>query len=575
MTIKRAFIFTFALLALLLTALAVVMRLSGEASKGLTHLEARRYESFKLADELRQSSDDLTRMARTYAATGDPVYRKYFQEILDIRNGTQPRPEDYDRAYWDLVVAKVKAPTAAGQSISLLKRMEAMHFSDQEFAILKAAQEKSDKLAAIENRAMSAMVGKYEDDRGNYTVIKPADPEMARRLLHSTAYHEAKAGIMGDINRFFDHVESRTLREVSAARAKENGYRAYAWPLGLLAIAVSVLSYWFLGRNAVNPIHDLSLHAAALSQGQYQQHVRVGGFREIGELSRTFNLMSDAILHDIEHRNLIQEELRDARNEAVKAYRKVKDDLDAAARIQQSLLPTRMPDTPGIGFSYAYAPCDELAGDTLNIFRLDDRHIGLYMLDVSGHGVQAAMLASTLSHLLIPAKTSDSVIWEANSNGGIASPATVAKSLNERFPMNPETNQYFTIHYGILDTHRLEYTFISAGHPGPMHVSNDQKQEVLHTRGAGIGILENPVFEQVNIKLAPGDRMLFFSDGILEACNENGEQFQDRQLFTCIRETAEMTIKQCMNHLINSVADWSHGEQEDDVSAMIMQIDRK
>lgn len=572
MTISRAFIITFAVLALLLTALVIVMWLSGQANKELAEVEARRYESFKLADELRQSSDDLTRMARTYAATGNTTYRDYFQEILGIRNGTRPLPEDYDRAYWDLVDVNGKVPTATGKPASLLERMRAMQFTSGEFAILKVAQEKSDQLAKLENRAMFAMSGKFEDDAGNYTVSKPADPELARQLLHSKAYHDAKAGIMGDINHFFDEVESRTQREVDVARAKENRYRAFAWPLGLLAIAVSLLSYFFLGRNAVNPIRDLSVHAAALSEGKYRQHVVERGFREIGELSNTFNHMSDAIVHDIEQRDIVQKELKATRNAAINAYAKVKEDLDAAARIQQSLLPSRMPESPGIEFTYAYVPCDELAGDTLNVFRLDDRHIGLYMIDVSGHGVQAALLASTLSHMLIPVKTADSVLWEAGSTNRIASPATMAALLNSRFPMNSETNQYFTIHYGILDTHRLEYTFISAGHPGPMYVSHDNHQEILRARGAGIGILENPVFEQKKVKLSPGERLIFFSDGILEARNETGEEFQDEQLFACIRASAEMTMKECMEHLIKSVDAWSHGQQEDDVSALMMQI---
>ena len=92
MIIKRAFIITFALLALLITAPVGTLWLSSKANEQVAEAEVRRYKSFKLADELRQSSDDLTRMARTYAATGNPVYREYFQEILDIRNGTRNRP---------------------------------------------------------------------------------------------------------------------------------------------------------------------------------------------------------------------------------------------------------------------------------------------------------------------------------------------------------------------------------------------------------------------------------------------------------------------------------------------------
>jgi serine phosphatase RsbU (regulator of sigma subunit) len=543
------------------------------AHKEVAVAESRRYESFKLADELRQSSDDLTRMARTYVVTGNPAYREYFQEILAIRSGASPRPVNYDRPYWDLLRLDRKRLSPEGKSQPLLERMREMEFTDEEMVMLKVAQQKSDKLVELEDQAMFAMVGKFDDGSGNYTVEKPPDPELARQLLHGEAYHQAKYEIMTEINAFFDRVETRTLRQMRTAQAKEEHYRSFAWPLGLLAIMVSVLSYFFLGRNAVSPIQELSNHAAALSEGKYGQHADVRGFHEVGELSQTFNQMTEAIVRDIEQRNDILEELRVAKDAALGAYGVIKSDLAAAAEVQQSLLPQKMPNCPGVRFTYAYAPCDDLAGDTLNVFLLDDRHIGLYLLDVSGHGVQAALLASTLSHVLTPIKTADSVLWSGKGHNEIASPATVAGLLNESFPLNPDTSQYFTIHYGVLDTRSLEYTFISAGHPGPMHICKEGKQEILHVRGAGIGILADPVFEQKKVKLAAGDRMIFFSDGVLESCNESDVQFQDEELASCLRETTDKTMEQCMDHLIRSVAQWSHGKQEDDISALVMQID--
>lgn len=82
--------------------------------KRIDHANQQRYASRTLIEELRQSSDDLTRMARSYVVTGDPQYRRHYQEIIDIRDGRVPRPQGYDNVYWDLVVesAGVRASPA-------------------------------------------------------------------------------------------------------------------------------------------------------------------------------------------------------------------------------------------------------------------------------------------------------------------------------------------------------------------------------------------------------------------------------------------------------------------------------
>ena len=108
-------------LLLLLLANAFVSR---EKTAELTEAQLQKYHSYQLADELRQSSDDLTRMARTYAVTGNEKYQKFFNRILTIRNGETPRPPDYSDIYWDLVTSDMEQDSAdAGEKISLESRM--------------------------------------------------------------------------------------------------------------------------------------------------------------------------------------------------------------------------------------------------------------------------------------------------------------------------------------------------------------------------------------------------------------------------------------------------------------------
>jgi len=99
----------------------------------IAEAQNRRFLSYQLADELRQSSDDLTRMARTYVATGDPRFEEYFNRILDIRDGREPRPVGYHGVYWDFVSATGERPRPDGEPAALASLMREVGFTDEEF----------------------------------------------------------------------------------------------------------------------------------------------------------------------------------------------------------------------------------------------------------------------------------------------------------------------------------------------------------------------------------------------------------------------------------------------------------
>src|SRR5207248_11458922 len=131
-------------------------------------------------------------------------------------------------------------------------------------------------------------------------------------------------------------------------------------------------------------------------------------------------------------------------------------DLRAAAKIQEAFLPRRAPRVPGADFAWAYRPCDELAGDGLNVIPLGGGEVGLYVLDVSGHGVAAALLSVTLSRLLSPPSDPSSVLVKGGDDpDGVGPlpvpPAEVAEELGRRFPFDLANGQYFTMVYGLLD----------------------------------------------------------------------------------------------------------------------------
>ena len=162
------------------------------AEKQIDALNDQRHLSLHLSSELRQSSDDLTRMVRTYVITGDPTYKQHYQEILGIRDGTRPRPLDYQNVYWDLVQPDDQRPRPTGPAVPLLELMQQAAFSAAEFAKLAEAKGNSDALTRTEFAAMQ-LLETGEENRG-----------IARAMLHDAAYHQAKAGIMRPIGQFIE-----------------------------------------------------------------------------------------------------------------------------------------------------------------------------------------------------------------------------------------------------------------------------------------------------------------------------------------------------------------------------------
>jgi hypothetical protein len=146
MSINKFLVTLFLALIVLLAALFGSLTLLSNTQQEIAASEHRRYTSFKLADELRQSSDDLTKMARLYVITANERFAGHFQEILDIRHGEQPRPAEYDFIYWDLVLDDEQRPRPYDRTAALEDLMIEQGFSLQEFSKLEHAEEASDDL---------------------------------------------------------------------------------------------------------------------------------------------------------------------------------------------------------------------------------------------------------------------------------------------------------------------------------------------------------------------------------------------------------------------------------------------
>src|SRR4051812_49065314 len=186
----------------------------------------------------------------------------------------------------------------------------------------------------------------------------------------------------------------------------------------------------------------------------------------------------------------LQVELEDTNTRLERANDRMSKDLKAAAKIQKAFLPCAAPKVEGMKLAWAYRPSDELGGDGLNIIPLGDGRVGLFVLDVSGHGGPAALLSGTLSRLLSPPEAPSSILFRNREAGSIVTtpPAEVADELNRLFQFDRVTEQYATLMYGIVDLSTGNFRYVSAGHPGPLHVPANGPPVILESPGSPIGM---------------------------------------------------------------------------------------
>ena len=225
-----------------------------------------RQHSFLLADELRQSSDDLTRMVRTYVVTGDPRFKEYYQDILDIRNGKQPRPDKDQHVFWDLVAAKeLPSRSGNGTSIALLTLMRQAGITEQEFRKLEEAKANSDGLTAIEFEAMklSEMTGPDAE----------ASRARARAMLHDDKYHQAKAAIMKPINDFFILMDRRTVGVVQDSKLRALIFRGIFLAFGLSLVVMLLRTKKFLDSILGASVDEIRKHISQIGRGDFSSGI--------------------------------------------------------------------------------------------------------------------------------------------------------------------------------------------------------------------------------------------------------------------------------------------------------------
>ena len=266
-------------------SVAVVINKYQKATIKLEDAYNMQYKSLILADELRQSSDDLTRMARTYVITGNSMFEEQYKTVLAIRNGELPRPKRYNGIFWDFLTLENNKILLDGEKIPLRELMIQANFPESELNLLFISQKESDDLTNLEHKAMNAIKGIFQDENGNYTIKVKPDFALARELMHSNAYHLAKIRIMEPLDRFYKAFETRTKQKVDEAKSSVKEQEFNVNVIVLFSIILFLMSFFIILFRIVYPIDLLRIGMLKLSKNDMSVEIEKNKFDdEVGDM---------------------------------------------------------------------------------------------------------------------------------------------------------------------------------------------------------------------------------------------------------------------------------------------------
>ncbi|WP_265501835.1 PP2C family protein-serine/threonine phosphatase [Paracoccus beibuensis] len=265
-------------------------------------------------------------------------------------------------------------------------------------------------------------------------------------------------------------------------------------------------------------------------------------------------------------------QLRDALAKLSETQAVIEHDLREARKLQQGLVRERSGRFGPTEISLLLRPAGHVGGDLVGFFPISDDRIGLYALDVSGHGVTAALLTAQLSVHLSGSADQNVALRGAQSGQEAAGPAALAHFFNNMMLEEMNTDSYFTMIYGELNHRTGRLRMVQAGHPHPVLQRSDGTILHLGRGGMPIGVLEEPIFDEIDVTLHPGDRLLIASDGITEARTPNGRQLGTEGLEAVMRTNAFLHGHAFLESMAWSVSEYCRGERQDDVSAVLLEF---
>jgi sigma-B regulation protein RsbU (phosphoserine phosphatase) len=257
---------------------------------------------------------------------------------------------------------------------------------------------------------------------------------------------------------------------------------------------------------------------------------------------------------------ILQREIDDARAAKRRDALQQRDE-EEARMIQRGLLPSRLPTIPGYELAGGWRPASGVGGDCYDVLSFDDGQIALSIADVCGKGLPAALLMSNLQ-AAVRAFAQD-----------IARPHSVCASVNRLLCRNMISGRFVTFCYVRVDGPGRLLSYSVAGHNPPILLRRSGEVVRLTTGGTVLGVFPEAAYEEDTMPLLPGDRLVLFTDGITEARNPQGDEYEDARLIDALRRHRDLPAGELQQRLFDDVLAFASGTLQDDATVIVLSVE--
>lgn len=393
--------------------------------------------------------------------------------------------------------------------------------------------------------------------------------------------------------------DSRVQRRILSSSLKRWGYEVLEADSGISALEICkrepvnlILSDWMMpGMNGL----EFCVAFRELERENYGYFILLTSKSEKDEVAHGLDVGADDFLtkpvnaSELRARIRAGERIQEMERELTEKNRIVSNalaeiqclydtidrDLIEAKKLQQSLVKERYRNLGAAEISLLLRPSGHVGGDLVGFFPISKTQIGLFSIDVSGHGISSAMMTARLAGFLSGATPEQNLAIIHNDDGGYSarSPAKVAEHLNHLVLEEMDTEHYFTLLLAHLDLKSGAVVATQAGHPHPAIQHPDGSVNLCGNGGLPVGLVPGATYEDFEINLSPGDRLFFMSDGITECPGENDDMLDEDGVIELLKRNAAIRGPRFFEALMWDLNTYA-GNQDfpDDISAILLEF---